>query len=469
MAKKDISLFCACFFNLLAILFAAGSVKAGCLEKEKALALLATAENVLTKARDAYPSYKKNLNSTDEADCDSEKSLAYIEISKKLISDVKENFPSCSKHIKDDDQDDIKEKKFRDCSEILANGRNKSGIYTIWPNYSPAEKPLKVYCDMETDGGGWTMIQRRRKFLIQQDFNLDWESYKNGFGNLTQEFWLGNENIRVLCLKGCRIRFDFVVRHGVKRFAVYEKFNLTDSNYTIDISGYSGNATDAMKNHNRNQFSTKDRDTSSKPIIDDDRNDTKEEKLRDCSEIFANGQTKSGIYTIWPTYLPPEKPLKVYCDMEIDGGGWTVIQRRGKYPVQQDFYIDWESYKNGFGNLTQEFWLGNQNISNLCLSRYKIRFDLVDMDEVERFAVYEKFNLTDSKYTIDISGYSGNATDAMQHHNGKYSPQKTETARDSEKSTCRDGGMAKSTLQFKWHSQTGKNGPQICFWWETIW
>ncbi|KAF8784160.1 Angiopoietin-related protein 1 like protein [Argiope bruennichi] len=35
---------------------------------------------------------------------------------------------------------------------------------------------------------------------------------------------------------------------------------LTDSSYTIDISGYSGNATDAMHNHNGCVFSTKDRE-----------------------------------------------------------------------------------------------------------------------------------------------------------------------------------------------------------------
>ncbi|KAF8787968.1 Techylectin-5B like protein [Argiope bruennichi] len=148
-----------------------------------------------------------NVNSTEEAGCDGEKSLAYIEITKKLISDVRENFPSCNRLIIDDYRNDTKEEKFNDCSEILSTGRTKSGVYTIWPSYLPAEKSLKVYCDMETDGGGWTVIQRRGKFPIQQDFYLDWESYKNGFGNLMQEFWLGNENIRVLFLKRCRIRF----------------------------------------------------------------------------------------------------------------------------------------------------------------------------------------------------------------------------------------------------------------------
>ncbi|KAF8787972.1 Techylectin-5B like protein [Argiope bruennichi] len=108
------------------------------------------------------------------------------------------------------------------------------------------------------------MIQRRGKYPVQQDFNLDWESYKNGFGNLTEEFWLGNENIRLLCLKGCKIRFDLQDGKGVEYFAVYQNFNLTTNNYLINISGYSGNATDAMHRLNLSEFSTKDRDSSGK-------------------------------------------------------------------------------------------------------------------------------------------------------------------------------------------------------------
>lgn len=43
------------------------------------------------------------------------------------------------------------------CSDILLNGGKnpKSGIYTIKKGDRP---PFSVYCDQDTDGGGWTLM-----------------------------------------------------------------------------------------------------------------------------------------------------------------------------------------------------------------------------------------------------------------------------------------------------------------------
>lgn len=43
----------------------------------------------------------------------------------------------------------------------------------------------------------------------------------------------------------------------------------------------------------------------------------------DCDDIHRHdNNTPSGVYTIYPG--GPTAPVKVYCDMATDGGGWTV-------------------------------------------------------------------------------------------------------------------------------------------------
>ncbi|GBL87947.1 hypothetical protein AVEN_33553-1, partial [Araneus ventricosus] len=45
-----------------------------------------------------------------------------------------------------------------DCAEVLHNGYNESGVYTIWPKSRVTnDKSIDVFCDMDTDGGGWTV------------------------------------------------------------------------------------------------------------------------------------------------------------------------------------------------------------------------------------------------------------------------------------------------------------------------
>ncbi|GBM24836.1 hypothetical protein AVEN_70493-1 [Araneus ventricosus] len=46
-----------------------------------------------------------------------------------------------------------------DCEELLRSGHNESGVYTIWPRSRIMDdKSLDVFCDMDTDGGGWTLL-----------------------------------------------------------------------------------------------------------------------------------------------------------------------------------------------------------------------------------------------------------------------------------------------------------------------
>ncbi|CAG2239205.1 Angiopoietin-4 [Mytilus edulis] len=122
----------------------------------------------------------------------------------------------------------------------------------------------------------------------------------------------------------------------------------------------------------------------------------------DCGDIVTN--CGSGIYDIYPstTY-----PITVYCDMT--GYNWTVIQRRVDGVVS--FYRTWADYKTGFGNLADNFWLGNDYIHTIVNSRsYMIRFDLEDWYGNVGYAEYETFRIGDdsSNYTLTLDDYDGN-------------------------------------------------------------
>ena len=117
------------------------------------------------------------------------------------------------------------------------------------------------------------------------------------------------------------------------------------------------------------------------------------------------------MYTINPD---GGKPIQVLCDMNTEGGGWTVFQRRldGSF----DFYRGWESYKEGFGDLNGEFWLGNDNLHRLtAIANVTMRADLEDFDGNIRYAEYTTFKVADESdnYRLLIGGYRGTAGDSM--------------------------------------------------------
>ena len=120
------------------------------------------------------------------------------------------------------------------------------------------------------------------------------------------------------------------------------------------------------------------------------------------------------MYTINPD---GGKPIQVLCDMTTDGGGWTVFQRRLDGSV--DFYRGWESYKNRFGDLKGEFWLGNDNLHRLtAVHDVTLRVDLEDFDGDIRYAEYTTFKVADEadKYRPLIGGHCGTVGVSMTYH-----------------------------------------------------
>uniref|UniRef100_A0A8C2PYQ0 Tenascin C n=1 Tax=Cyprinus carpio TaxID=7962 RepID=A0A8C2PYQ0_CYPCA len=139
---------------------------------------------------------------------------------------------------------------------------------------------------------------------------------------------------------------------------------------------------------------------------------------KDCSQTLLNGETTSGLYTI---YLRGDEtqPLQVYCDMTTDGGGWIVFVRRQSGKVE--FFRNWKNYTAGFGDLNDEFWLGLSNLHKITSSgQYELRVDLRDKGE-SAYAQYDKFSVSEprSRYKVHVGGYSGTAGDSMTYHHGR--------------------------------------------------
>ncbi|VDI62566.1 Hypothetical predicted protein [Mytilus galloprovincialis] len=169
-------------------------------------------------------------------------------------------------------------------------------------------------------------------------------------------------------------------------------------NFKSQISDFERNLTDQLTDYINekvgkiNKENEKTGDPKQRPI--------------DCGDVKSNKE--SGIYKIYPKHS--NLGFDVYCDFEVDNTGWTVFQRRinGK----TDFYRGWETYENGFGDLEEEFWLGNQKIHTITKQgNYELRVDISDFDGNKAYARYVTFSVGDAttNYILTVSGYSGNA------------------------------------------------------------
>jgi len=125
---------------------------------------------------------------------------------------------------------------------------------------------------------------------------------------------------------------------------------------------------------------------------------------KNCAELYKSGKRTSGVYTI---DSDGSGAFDVFCDQTTAGGGWTVFQKRLNGSV--NFYRGWADYKNGFGNLNGEFWLGLDKIHRLTNTKNRLRVDLEDTTGKTTYAEYDMFAVTSerTKYKLSLGSYSG--------------------------------------------------------------
>ena len=121
---------------------------------------------------------------------------------------------------------------------------------------------------MNRNGGGWTVFQRHQSDAV--NFTRGWDDYKNGFGDLSDSFWWGNEKLAQALNDGRQyeLRIDLFDWQGEHRYAKYNQFHVApeSDNYRIRFSGYTGNAGgDSFGAYqNGQQFTTIDRDNDAR-------------------------------------------------------------------------------------------------------------------------------------------------------------------------------------------------------------
>ena len=167
-----------------------------------------------------------------------------------------------------------------------------SGVFKV--QKASFNNSVNVYCDMITDGGGWTVIQRNKKGSTV-DFNKKWIYYEKGFGDLNTEFWYGLEEMHCLTQRGqWEMRVDYQMNDKTWSYLHYNQFSVGSASeeYPLTVGGFTGVGIDYFFKHKGMKFSTSD-------------NDNDKSGGGNCAASHKSGWWHNGCYTINSNHQPP--------------------------------------------------------------------------------------------------------------------------------------------------------------------
>ena len=153
-----------------------------------------------------------------------------------------------------------------------------------------------VYCNMTTDDGGWTVVQRNRKDS-QLSFNKNWREFEDGFGDLNNDFWAGLKLMHTLTQSGqWEMRVDYKKGDETWSYHHYNNFSVgcASEEYPITVQGFTGEGIDNFASHPLNgmKFTTLDNDNDNNG--------------GNCATFYKAGWWYNSCYTINTNRQPPQ-------------------------------------------------------------------------------------------------------------------------------------------------------------------
>ncbi|XP_016957909.1 microfibril-associated glycoprotein 4 [Drosophila biarmipes] len=144
---------------------------------------------------------------------------------------------------------------------LTSNGTDRcptgspSGLYKV---KIPGLKSFEAACNEQ----GWMTIQRRVDGSV--NFTRDWNGYKNGFGDVRKEFFIGLEKLhRLTEQRPCELNITIEDANGTTSYAHYNDFKVGDeaSMYELlSLGSFEGSAGDSLIWNTKKKFSTFDQD-----------------------------------------------------------------------------------------------------------------------------------------------------------------------------------------------------------------
>jgi len=182
----------------------------------------------------------------------------------------------------------------------------KSGVYKL--SKGTFDNSVNIHCDMNTTGGGWTVIQRN-KVRSTVDFYKQWVDYERGFGDTKTEFWYGLDAIHCFTENGqWEMRVDYQKTDKTWSYFHYNQFSVGSASeeYPLTVGGFTGEGTDLFASHPLNgmKFSTPDKDN--------------DKSNGNCATIFKAGWWYNACRYIGINEQPPDVGPKIlFTEMKI--------------------------------------------------------------------------------------------------------------------------------------------------------